>query len=362
MAKNPIYDASLIGKKLSVVDEVLLLNPHTTPMISLLGFGQAVTQTSHQWYEDELYNDESKVSGAQTNAATSIPVVDGTPFRAGHVVKVADELMLVTAVSSNTLTVTRAYGGTTAAAIADQAKIEVMFVEGSEGADARTARYKSRVSKSNNTQIFDDAIQISGSAEAVTQYGISDLYEYEKQKKLLELALQLEKAVLGGVGYTSGQIRQMKGIRNWIATNVNAVNAALAASNINDLAQSIYEAGGFASGGDYKIVVGAKQKRAISAFDNNKLYITQAENSRGVKVDHFVSEFGEFEIVLNNNLNADELLLIDANRAAIRPLQGRDFFHKFMGDQGDYTTGILVGEYTLEFKQEKAHGRLKGLS
>jgi hypothetical protein len=61
-------------------------------------------------------------------------------------------------------------------------------------------------------------------------------------------------------------------------------------------------------------------------------------------------------------LAANELLIVDANRMAIRPLVGRDFFHKYMGDKGDYTVGTLVGEYTLEFKQEKAHARIKNLA
>jgi hypothetical protein len=66
--------------------------------------------------------------------------------------------------------------------------------------------------------------------------------------------------------------------------------------------------------------------------------------------------------VLNNNLDAKELLIVDTNRVALRPLVGRDFFHMFMGQQGDYTRGILVGEYTLEFRQEKAHARIKNLA
>ena len=32
-----LYDASLIGKKLSVVDEILLLNPHQTPIWGVSG-------------------------------------------------------------------------------------------------------------------------------------------------------------------------------------------------------------------------------------------------------------------------------------------------------------------------------------
>jgi hypothetical protein len=358
-----IYNSDLIGKKVSVVDELLLLNQHQTPMLNLIGFAEAVTQTNHNWYEDEMVADETKVNGAKLVSDTSIVVVDGSIFRANDVIKIGDELLKVTAVSTNTLTVVRGYASTTAAAVADQAKVEFQFSEGVEGADARAARYKARSQKSNKTQIFDDTIQLSGTAQAVTQYGISDLYEYEKQKKQLELALQLEKALINGVAYENGNVRQMNGVRSFIQSNVtDAASAAVSGNLLNDSLQAIYEKGGFASGGNYKILVGAKQKRAISAFDNNKLFITQAENTRGQVVDHFVSDFGQFEISLNNNLAANELLIVDTNRMAIRPLVGREFFHKYMGDQGDYVTGTLVGEYTLEFKQEKAHARIKNLA
>ncbi|WP_337102338.1 SU10 major capsid protein [Paenibacillus sp. YIM B09110] len=360
-----IYTTDMIGKKYSIVDEVIRLNPHQTPLLNLIGFSEAVTQTSHQWFEDEIYGDESKVNGAKLVSDTSVVVVDAEPFRTGQVVKIGDELLYVSAVNAGTktLTVTRGYAGTTAAAIADQAKIEVQFVEGTEGADARSARFKARTPQSNYTQIFDDSIEISGTAEAVTQYGISDLYEYEKQKKQIELALSLEKALINGIGYQNGQVRQMKGIRAFIQTNVtDAANAAVDGTKLNDSLQAIYEKGGFASGGNFKIMVPAKQKRAISALDSNKITITQAENSRGQKVDMFVSDFGQFEIVLNNNLDSKELIIADINRTAIRPLAGREFFHKYMGEKGDSTTGIIVGEYTLEFRQEKAHARIKNLA
>ncbi|WP_188068982.1 SU10 major capsid protein [Brevibacillus brevis] len=362
MAK--IYNSSLIGKRESVVDQILLLNPHQTPLINMLGFSQPVSQVEHVWFEDEMFNDESTVNGAKTNADTAVVVTDAEPFRASQVVKIGEELLLVTAVNAGTktLTVSRGYASTTAAAIADGAKIEVMFVEGTEGADARAARYKARSRKSNLTQIFDDSIEISGTAQAVTQYGIDDLYEYEKQKKQLELALQLEKALINGVKYESGQVRQMAGIRSLIVTNVDNSGGAVDTTKINALAQKIYDKGGFATGGDYKIIVGAKQKMALSATDSNKIQLTRAENTRGQKVDMIVTDFGQFEIVLNNNVAGDELFLVDANRMAIKPLNSRDFGHTFLGQKGDYTTGMIVGEYTLEFRQEKAHGRLKGLS
>lgn len=361
---SKIYDSSIIGKKQSVVDEILLLNPHQTPLINMLGFSDPVTQTSHQWFEDEMYGDESTVVGAKLVTDTTIVVADAEPFRPEHIVKIGEELLLVTAVDAGTktLTVTRGYAGTTAAAISNGALIEVQFVKGEEGADARTARYKQRKKVENITQIIDETVTITGTAQAVAQYGITDLYEYEKQKKQLELALQLEKALINGILYEDGETRYMKGVRQFIQTNVVNVGGAISMDAINNLAQDIYVAGGFKTAGNYKVIAGAKQKRKISALDTNKVQITRGENSRGEVVDLLINDFGEFEIALNDNLAPDEVLFVDTNRMAIRPLIGRDFFHTYMGVKGDYTTGTLVGEYTLEFKQEKAHGRLKGLN
>ena len=361
---SKILSGELVGKRESVVDALLLLNEHQTPLINLLGFANPVSQVEHVWFEDEMYSDESTVAGAKLVGDTTVTVADAEPFRAGHVVKIGEELLKVTAVNGNDLTVVRGYAGTTAAAIADGAKVEVQFVEGQEGADARQARYKARKRVSNLTQIFDETVSISGTAAAVSNYGIDDLYDHEKAKKLLELALQLEKAAINGTKYESGDglVRQMGGFRNFIQTNVINVGAALTDEKINDAMQAIYEKGGFANGGMYKIMVGAKQKRAISNFAKSEIRLAQAENSRGQVVDHFVSDFGQAEIILNNNLAADELIIFDQNRVAVKPLQGREFSHEYLGKKGDYFEGQIVGEYTLQFAQEKAHARLKGLS
>lgn len=57
---------------------------------------------------------------------TGVDVNDATPFVVGHVILIDSEQMTVTAKSGNTLTVTRAVNGTTAAAHANGAKITVV--------------------------------------------------------------------------------------------------------------------------------------------------------------------------------------------------------------------------------------------
>lgn len=360
-----IYNSDLVGKKQSVVDEILLLNPNQTPMINLLGFSVPVISTSHIWYEDEVFATKTLVTAAATETATEITVGSTEPFREDVVAQIDEEMILVQSVEpgANKITVVRGYANTTAAAIVKNAQIEFLFVEGEEGADARSARYKHRNKVENVSQIFDDSVEVSGTAQTVGQYGITDLYGYEKAKKELELALQLEKAVINGLYLDNGKVRQMRGMRNFIQTNVTLAGGKdIDIKMLNDISQTVYEKGGFAGGGSYAFIVPAKQKRKISDLQNDKLRIVQAETSRGQVVDHIVNDFGQFPVIMNDNLKADELLFIDTNRVKIRPLGDRAFYHTLLGVTGDSTRGMIVGEYTLEFKQEKAHARIKGLA
>ena len=361
-----IQDQYIIGKKYSVEDEILLLNPLTTPLLSLLGMSEAVTNTKHEWIEDEMFAQESKTTAGYIDSDTDIAVADIEPFRVEQIIQINDELLKVTAINAgtNTLTVERGHAGTTASAIDSGDIVKAMFVEGIEGRDARDSRYKPRAWKENYTQIFDDSIRISGTAEAVLQHGIANEYEKEKQKKLQELALQLENALINGIPYNNGDRRLMGGVRHFVNTNI--VDASGHAGDIldmlNDLAQNIYETGGFKTGGRYYIMVGAKQKREISKYASDSITLERRDDTRGQRVDNILTDFGAFPVIINNNLKSDELFLVDANRMAIKPLRTRNFMHEFLGKKGDYTEGMIVGEYTFEFTQEKAHGRIMKLS
>lgn len=354
----------IVGKREDVTENTLLLSPQEAPMLDLVGYGEATTQDVIVWYEDETYATKTTAAAEAAAGVTTLTVANGSIFETNTVIKAGEELLKVTALSGNKLTVERGYAGTTAATIASGDKVEFQFVEGVEGADARKARFKARTRHENVTQIFDGSITITGTAAAVAQHGIADLYAYEKAKKEKELALQLEKAVISGVKYTSenGLVRQMGGMRHFIKSNVlNGASAAISTVILNDAFQTIAESTGQNVGAGYKIVVSPKQKRAISLMDKEKINLTRQDNGRGQVVDYFVGDFGESEIVVNPNLEADEIFIVDVNRIKIRPLQTRQFTHEYLGKTGDNFTGTIVGEYTLEFHEEKAHARIKGL-
>lgn len=352
----------LVGKKENVSDELLLLNPYQIPVLSLVGFGGSVTQTRYGWVEDKLQAMKDQLSAAINNAVTTVPVDNGTLFRADQVIKVGDELMLVTSVSGNNLTVTRGFGSTTAASALDNAVVEIMFNLKDEGSAARESKYKARVNKFNYTQIFDDSIDISGTAEATSQYGIIDLYMYERMKVQDRLALELENALVNGVKFEAGDKRMMGGIKQFITTNVTDAGAVdISFKLIDDAMLKIVKAGGTKDAARHVLMVSPTQLQKLVALDTDHVRVTQQETQVGRTVNVFVCPHGRMEIVENINFADDEVMVLDINRIEVKPLQGRAFTHTYLGKTGDNTKGQIVGEYTLEFNQEEAHARIKNL-
>ena len=361
-----IYTSNLIGVKESVVDEFLLLNHYQIPLLSALGFSSEIANTTHEWNEDEMFakSDPANNGGPIAAGDGSFTVTDGTKFRIGHVISAegSDELMLITNIAGNVLTITRAYQGTVAAGFADGTEIHVEWIQGLEGADARDARYKARTNVYNYTQIFDETIEISGTAEAIAQYGVDNEYTKEQMKKLEELAWQLENALINGRLYSLGTDKKMKGIRSFIATNVtNAGGVDITDDHVNSMVQDVSDAGGLKTGGRYVFMMGATQKRMISKLFSSDIIVPHTDTMRGLTVDSLRTDFGTYPVMYNDNLRSTEVFFIDLNRMYVKPLRGRNWFHTYMGKTGDKMKGQIVGEFTLEFRQEKAHSRLYNL-
>ena len=114
-----------------VSDLVAINSPHETPLLDALGDpARAAHSTIHEWLEDALLpNTDTINDSTYANALTDTTfVVDHADrFRIGDQIKVQTkgEVMLVTGVNTgtNTLTVVRGYGGSTAEALADDETI-----------------------------------------------------------------------------------------------------------------------------------------------------------------------------------------------------------------------------------------------
>lgn len=369
-----------------VSDIISIVSPYETPLLAHLGDSKrAASSTIHEWIEDELLpntdtlNQSTFTPDAQN--ATSLTVNNGSRFRAGDQVRPAgsasSEIFFVTGVSGNTLTVVRGYGGTTKLTLTNGMLLTILGNAALEGDDAPAARFTARTRKRNFTQIFTAAVQVSGSMRAARGYGVADELDYQKQERLRELLRDLENCVINGIAPSTSQQgsttirRTMNGIVRSIATNQftpgsggiptggGASNAELTEEVLNTAMRFIWEK---SSSRIDTIVVNGAQKRRINAMVTGKrTYVPEDTRLRDL-VGVYESDFGVARVVLSRWAPVDSVLLLDSSRIEVNPLQGRSFFYKPLAPTGDSDSGQLVGEYTLTFRNENAHGMIRGLA
>lgn len=361
-----------------VSDLVALNSPHDTPLLDALGdAAHPARSTVHEWLEDALLPDSGAIDDddiVDPLADAILNVADATRFRVGDQLQPAGsaEILLVTAVSADAITVTRGYGGTTPESVVDGQVLRIVGNAALEGADASSARFTTRSRAVNYTQIFASTVEVSGSQLAVRQIGVRDELDWQKTQRLRELVRDLENSVLNGVAPTgapegSATVRRtMRGVVASIATHRFAPGAGgfpsgttLSETQLNQALRSIWQ---ISSGRVDLLVAGGAVKRAINQFvASTRRFGAQAEAFHdGVSV--YESDFGVCRVILSRHVPAGMLLLLDSSRIEVKPLAGRHFHYKPLASDGDHERGQVIGEYTLEFRNESAHGLISGLA
>jgi len=278
----------------------------------------------------------------------------------------------VTNVSGNTLTVVRGYAGTTPQALVDLQTVNILGNAALEGADKPAVRFTTRSRKSNYTQIFTAAVEVSGTDLAANQLGLADELDYQKQERLREMLRDLENTVINGGQPTANPQgsdavrRTMKGIIPHLATHAFSVGqsgfptgADLDETKINYVLRKIWEN---SNSHIDLIVVNGYQKRKINAFLSGSRSYGADDTTYRDMVSLYQSDFGVCRIIATRWIPQDMVLLLDSSRIGVLPLAGRSFHFKPLASAGDYECGELIGEYTLELKNEAAHGLIKGLN
>jgi hypothetical protein len=361
-----------------VSDLVGIVSPYETPLLNALGDPiREATSTHHEWLEDELLPNKDAVNDStftDPSTDTDFIVDNGSRFRIGDQIQVegSEELMLVTGINTNTLTVVRGYAGTTAEDLADNQVINILGNAALEGADKPTARFTNRSRCGNYTQIFTAAVEVSGTDMAASQLGLADEIDNQKQTRLRELIRDLENTVINAGQPASnpegsGTVRRsMKGIIQHLSTNLFHTGdsgfpsgTALDEAMINYVLRKIWEN---SSGNVDLIVVGGFQKRKINAFCSDSRAYGANDTTFTDIIGIYESDFGICKIVTTRWMPQDAALLLDSSRINMLPLAGRSFHFKPLASSGDYECGELIGEYTVELKNEAAHGLIRDLS
>jgi hypothetical protein len=362
-----------------VSDLVAIVAPGETPLLDALGDPlYAATSTRHEWLEDELLPNTDTINQPGLNDVamntTALTMSHGERFRAGDLLQAASsrEVILVTAVNGTTLTLTRGYGSTAKSVLTTGGVVGILGNAALEGADAGSARFSLRTRKSNYTQIFTAAVQVSGTEAAVRQVAVDDELDYQKSLRLRELLRDLENTAINGVAAdsdpqgTATVRRTMRGILASLSTNVMApssgiipADAELGEEHVNGALRTVWEASGAKPD---LIVCGGAQKRAINGFiQTTQRTGPQDETFKNV-VSVYESDFGTCRVVMSRYVPGDSVLFLESSKVSVVPLAGRSFQFKGLASTGDYQSGEMIGEYTVELRAEKCHGVLRGLA
>lgn len=248
-----------------------------------------------------------------------------------------------------------------------------------EGDDASYSPQTEPGLLNNRTQIFQDTVKVSNTAERVKKYGRDSESKRLRMKKMVELKRDIEAAAIAsgatvtGTDSVAGQMRGMYGfITNDRLASVGSPASPVPTSNtapVQGTAESFDEEdlkAGIQScytyGGDGSIVMcSPAHKVRISGFTGS----VQRTNEVGSKqaavlnaaFDFYRSDFGVTKIVPNRvmavndeGLN-DTVYIIDADKLALAVLRG--FESEQMATTGDAKAWQVRTECSLLVRDEK---------
>lgn len=365
-----------IGEDVS--DIVAFLAPMETPLLDIIGASdRPATSVKHEWVEDTLNptTDALSTAVASTGRAAGdqagLNVANPGRFRLGDVIQMGSgatrETLLVNSVfSANTIGAASGYGGSAIVnSLGAGSVVEIVGNAALEGEDTDEDRSVVQVRRANYTQIFKAGIKISGTALATSWITTRDKLAEQKVARLRELLVQLEKTILlgrTGVATIGSDVnrRSMAGIVASLSTNIQSWGT-FTESGLNNMLQLAYNQG---SRNIDLLAVPPTIKREMSQWNASRMQIVQNAPEGKARDDWFrslvsvyESDFGVQQVVMNRWLTNTgvKALALDSSRIQVVPLSGRSFAYQELSKGGDWVKGQVVGEYTLEFRNENAH-------
>ena len=255
-----------------------------------------------------------------------------------------------------------------------------------EGADASSATLSPTTRVGNRTQISQKTVAVTGTLQAVDKAGRKSELAYQLSKASSEIKRDMEFTFLNNTVQSNGTAgstaRVLGGLQTWLATNgdfgsggsagssgttarTNGTNRTFTETELKTVIKEVFE-----SGGSPKILmVTPAHKQTVSAFSGIAAQRYMAPSDAPTTIigaaDIYLSDFGSVSCVpnrfmLSGNSANEVAFVLDPEYAAVSYL--RPFQTIELAKNGDSDRTQLLVEYTLEVKNEAAHGIIADLS
>lgn len=278
-------------------------------------------------------------------------------------------LLVVTAPNATTITVQRAFAGSTAAAIPDDSFLLLVGSAYAEGTSAPIATSRNPIKYNNLTQIFKDTYSITRTASK-TKVRTGDPIKNDKKRKAFDHARAIEFAMIFGrksetTGANGKPLRTMDGIRRFVPNVVLG-----GGSNLNSLLDAVSPVFDFDSdAGDTRMAfcgngaLNRVNKAIASASGQAALNINMDSQTKvyGMNFTELVFPQGRLFLKTHplfnrNTLYTNSMLIMDFSALKYRPLTDSDT--KFQDDIQTKREDLREGQWLTEAGIEMWHGGL----
>ncbi len=244
-----------------------------------------------------------------------------------------------------------------------------------EGADA-TNTANARAGGSNIVQIFQYGVSVSYSRQGATaavstqRNPVTDELGHQIALKIPTAKRDMNYAFLNNtfnLPADNATPRTTRGLIPAITTNVTAAGgAALTQAMVLDMLQGVFTTRGIRQDQEPTLIVGAPQKRALSAiFITGANYQQQSRRVGGVNLQALETDFGVVNIMLERAMPADTVVFSHLRRCRPRflyvPGKGY-FFGEPLSKTGSADNYQIYGEAGLEYGHESFHAKITGLA
>jgi len=367
--------------KIDMADKILWYAPEATPFLTLTGKIKGKRKAfnyKYEWLEKDQKPRALIVNGAQTDTDTTIEVDAGNRVVARDVLlnTRTREVLLVSSVSSNDLTVVRAIGGA-GVAMNDGDTLLLIGSSYADGAASGTPVSITEFSKYNYTQIFRTPFAFTGRDLETELFGGNDKMTETKwqaieHKRSIEYAFYFGKRALIAAAGGVHQATFTGGLDQSIQSNAwDVTGTSLNTRVFNEFLEEAlrWGKGGRLQGGSATkyLLCSAPWLTEINSWAENKLEYRVLDKQIGFAAMEYKSPHGRVLLLSSpilDEYHPDRAYLVDFNHVDYVYLRNRDT--KLLSNREDNDIDGEKYEYFsdcgLQTEFEQSHAVLSGLS
>ena len=359
----------------SDVWEVLKEPVSRLTFLDMVPEGKPVKNPTFYWMEDIAKVRTVSLDGAHTNETTFVlHTGEAAYLQPGDILVThnlaadAEQMQVLTTDDAASITVTRAYGGSTQVNVLPDNTVFRIIRLREEGSEADDFEYKGTVRRTNTTGIISHSIKLDGSAMEGKPRGYQTA-ELDRQEAeiLLSLKSELEDLVLFGPGATraAAEYGIPEGVRQSILTlagaNIGSTAVTWGYKQLNDRINWLVETGAMLNDSSNLVCLcTAAMYSAAGFWGAGACTRTASDRTYGFETNTVHATLGlDVPLVWSYKCQADEYMLIDLSRLSMHPLGNRKLkrWVKPAGiDLNDYEARRLLMEWGVRLRYaDKAH-------